>query len=126
MLIKKPIDFKKSLHFKIFSLLDYLNEWGLSSNELKVISALYDKDYELAQSISDQIIRMRVLFSKEIKDTIIEQIKIPYNSLNNILTVLRKKQFIINNAINEKLLLKLDKQEFDFTVKFINDQEKAK
>ena len=121
MLIKKSINFKESLNYKVFTLLKHQMNWKLSDNEVKVLAALYNEDFALSTKVLDVDIRMKTLFSKEVKKIIIDKINISYNTLNNALTVLRKEGFITNNSINEQYLFDINKTKFQFTIEFTNE-----
>lgn len=125
MQIKKSIPFKDNLHYKIFSLLNTnISSWGLSENEVKVLAALYNEDYNLVEKVKDYTLRMKLLFSKETKDKILITLDLSYNTFNNILTSLRNKTipFIVDNTIDEKYLQKINNKEVTFTIIFINDE----
>jgi len=102
-----------------------VHSWNLSGNDLKVLSAFYNKDFELLQSITDYTARMLVLFSKATKDTLIHDTALSYNTFNNSLSKLRKKGIINRSMLHEQLLFNLDSDEFNITIK-IKDESRRK
>jgi predicted transcriptional regulator len=122
MLIKRKTNIKKNLHYKILELFNsYVYMWNLSETEVKVFAALYDKLFEIKKTVSDIKIRMNVLFSKESKTEIITNLNISYNTFNNALTTLRKKGFIKNNTLDEKLCFDIHSKEFKITIHYIDE-----
>lgn len=126
MKIKHNINIKRDLHYFIFTQLNELRRWGLTPSDVKILSALYNKDYELKviNGVGNFKDRMTILFSKETKDEIISNLKISYNAFNNSLTKLRKKGSIeSDNSLNEKLLFDLGKETFSFILEFQNEEK---
>jgi hypothetical protein len=122
MQIKKSILFKDELHYKIFNLINAnISTWNLSENEIKVLSSFYNKDFELLTKIKDYDLRMKILFDKKNKDEISNQYNLSYNTFNNVLTSLRKKNFIKDNTIDEKYLQDLNKKEIVFSILFLDE-----
>ena len=146
MQIKKSISFKDELYYKIFSLINAnivtldLSEneievfrlthpntpiWNLSENEIKVLSSFYNKDFELLNKVKEYDLRMKILFDKKNKDEISNQHNLSYNTFNNILTSLRKKNFIKDNTIDEKYLQDLNKKEIRFSILFLDENRET-
>jgi len=121
MKLKHKIDIKKDLHYFIFTQLNELRRWGITSSDVKILSELYNKDYEIAtlNKIENFKDRMTILFSKETKDKIISDLNMSYNTFNNSLTKLRKKGLLEkDNSLNERLLFDLGKNTFSFIIEF--------
>jgi len=117
------VDIQKHLHSIIFSEMNEVYSWKLSRNDLKVFAGFYDKDFELIPTITEYKDRMVVLFSKDIKDSLIKELKISYNTFNNSLSKLRKKGLIEGNTLNEKLLFNLKADKVTLVINFINSNE---
>jgi hypothetical protein len=124
MKLTHKINIKRDLHYFIFSNLNELRHWGITSNDVRILAELYNQDFDLAnnQKILNYEDRMTILFSQNIKNKIMEKLNISYNTFNNSLSKLRKKSFVSqNNTIDEKLLFNLNKPEFTFTINCISD-----
>ncbi len=126
MILKYSVDIKKNLHYIIFKNLNEISSWGLSKNDLKVFAAFYNKDFELLKSISVYRDRMVVLFSKDVKDILIKDINISYNTFNNSLSKLRRKGLIEGTDLHEQWLFDLDKLEFNLIIKLEHEPQITK
>lgn len=89
-------------YYDVFNIMNN-NFLKLKQQELSVISSLYQKNLELLSKIKDEQLRMKILFSKEVKDELCEKLNVSYNSFMNNLSSLRKKDFIRDNKLNSKL-----------------------
>lgn len=125
MTINYNVDIRKHLHYTIFTKMNEIRSWGLSKNDLKVFAAFYNKDFDLLSKIPDYDARMLVLFSKETKDIIIDNIKVSYNTFNNSLSKLRKKGLIKGNSLLEQLLFDLDSKEFKIILKLKHEEQEV-
>jgi len=121
MVIRYDTDIKTKLHLFIFAVLNSMRGWGLNNTDLKVLASLYNKDFELMKQYPEYSDRMVKLFSKEGKEDLMKSSGTSYFVLGNSLSKLRKKGFIKANMLEEKLLLNLDKDEFNLTVKIRNE-----
>jgi len=123
MTFKYNVDIQKHLHYIVFKNLNEIRSWGLSKNDLRVLATFYNKDFELLTSIPDYNSRMVVLFSKEVKDSLIKEMNISYNTFNNSLSKLRRKGLIEGNFLPEQLLFNLNKPEFNLILKLKHEPE---
>lgn len=121
MTITYNVDIQKHLHYIVFKEMNEIRSWGLSKNDLRVFAAFYNKDFELLHTIPNYNDRMVVLFSKDIKNDLIDEIKISYNTFNNSLSKLRKKGLIKGNFLIEKLLFDLNSKDFNIIIKLKHD-----
>lgn len=122
MKVKYYTNIQDNLHFLIFDTFNKAYDWGLHPTDIKVLAELYNMDYFLLQDIKSYKDRMTVLFSKESKAAIFAKLKISYNTFNNSLTRLRKKDIIEDNSLEEKYLFDLTKQEFEITLNVLNER----
>ncbi len=129
----KGIDqnFNTELHLTIFKVLNIIFKWGLTVNDLKALSILYDKNEELRINILDHKNRMAVLFSSDTRKELISKLNIPYNSFNNSLLNLRKKGFIEKNSLiessqgNNPWGVSIDKNDYKLIINFNNESNKS-
>ena len=121
MTITYNVDIQKHLHYIVFKEMNEIRSWGLSKNDLRVFAAFYNKDFELLHTIPNYTDRMVVLFSKDIKNDLINEINISYNTFNNSLSKLRKKGLIRGNFLIEKLLIDLNSKDFNIIIKLKHD-----
>lgn len=124
MKIEHKVNIKKDLHFFIFSYLNDLRHWGITPSDIKILSELYNYDYDMAStgSVKKYEDRMAILFSTETKNKIMQDLNMSYNTFNNSLSKLRKKGLINqDNSIDERRLFNLDKESFTFTIELKNE-----
>jgi len=125
MKIKHQLNIKKDLHFFIFSQLNELRHWDLTTSDVKILSAFYNLDFEMKSTgaIQKYEDRMSILFSMDTKNQIMKELNMSYNTFNNSLTKLRKKDKISrNNTIDERWLFDLNRDNFMFTIEFENNE----
>lgn len=123
MKVKSNINFKKDLHFNIFTQLNEFLHWDITISDLKIFSELYNMDFEMLASgtVKNYEDRMSILFSVDTKKKIMEDLKMSYNTFNNSLSKLRKKGLISkDNTIDEKRLFNLNNPVFSFTIEYTN------
>jgi hypothetical protein len=124
MKIEHKLNIKKNLHLFIFSQLNELRHWELTTSDVRILSHLYNLDYEMISSgtVKKYEDRMQILFSIDTKNKMMEDLNMSYNTFNNSLTKLRKKDWISkDNTIDEKYLFNLGSDEFQFTIRIINE-----
>lgn len=114
---KYNVDTKQNLRYIIFSFMNDIHSWNLSRNDIKVFTAFHNKDVELKKTIDNHSDRMVIIFSKQIKDIIIKETALSYNTFNNSLSKLRKKQLINKNSLYSQLSFNVDKNEIDIKLK---------
>ena len=112
---------RNNLHFLVFETFNKVYTWGLSQSDLRVLAEFYNVDYELVKSIPTYKERMVILFSKDVKEVVYKRLKMSYNTFNNVLSKLRKKGIISENAINETYLFNLEKKEFNITLRILDE-----
>jgi predicted transcriptional regulator len=122
MKIIKQLNIKEDLHYQIFTLLNDMYGWGISPSDIRILAELYNRDFEMASSgeVTSYESRMEILFSSKVKKEIMEKLNISYNTFNNSLSKLRRKDFISKNTINERRLYNLSKGSFSFTIEFLD------
>ena len=77
----------------------------MSRKEIDIMTLLIYKRFELKQKIDDDDIVDKLLFSKEVKDSISRDMGYTSNqSLYNIFTGLRDKKVLIGNKISQGLI----------------------
>ncbi|MCK9429238.1 MAG: hypothetical protein M0R17_04490 [Candidatus Omnitrophica bacterium] len=121
MKIEHKLNIKKDLHLFIFSQLNELRHWDLVPSDVRILAQLYNMDYDMVATgeVKKYEDRMNILFSVENKKKIMEELKMSYNTFNNSLTKLRKKDWISkDNTIDEKYLFNLGAKEFKFIIEF--------
>lgn len=100
---------------------------NLTLKESEVLAALLHKRYELSKAIINEMILNKFLFSKEIKETIVNESGIKSTDFSNALSRLRKKDVIgAGNLIDPRFIpnLKFSSNRFDFLIMFnITDNE---
>ena len=124
MKVKYLTNISSNLHFNIFRLLNDLRNWGLTQSDIRVLAEFYNEDSAMLLSgeIKNYDARMSILFSSEFKKRIMNNLGMSYNTFNNSLSKLRKKGFITeDNSIDERYLLNLKKEQYDFTIVFTNE-----
>lgn len=124
MKIEHKLNIKKDLHLFIFSQLNELRHWDLAPSDVRILAQLYNMDYDMVATgeVKKYEDRMKILFSIDNKNKIMEELKMSYNTFNNSLTKLRKKDWISkDNTIDEKYLFNLGVNEFKFTIDFKNE-----
>lgn len=128
MKILKKLDIKEDLHYQIFTLLNEMSGWGITPSDIKILSELYNLDFEMASSgsVKSYEDRMAILFSTENKKAIMNKFNLSYNTFNNSLSKLRKKGFIDKNTIDERRLYNLNNGKFVFQIEFLNEEEYQK
>ena len=126
MTLTYNVDIQKHLHYIIFKEMNEIRSWNLSGNDLKIFAAFYNKDFELLHTIPEYESRMLILFSKEIKDALMTELNVSYNTFNNSLSKLRKKGLIKGNFLIEKLLFDLNSTEFSIIIKLKHAPEFSK
>lgn len=124
MKVSKTINIKENLHFYIFTQLNELLHWEATPSDIKILSELYNMDYDMLASGNVKIYedRMAILFSGENKQKIMDKLQMSYNTFNNSLTKLRKRGLIKENTINEKRLFNLGRDSFTFTIEFTHEK----
>lgn len=97
----------------------------LSNKEEEVLAALLQERFRLSQVISDETILNKVLFSDETKKKITADLDSRDYIINNILSKLRKKGVVIDNAINTKLIPNItpDINNFKLIIHFTLDEQ---
>ena len=126
MKVQSKISIQRELHFYIFNQLNQLLHWGVTPSDIKILAELYNMDYDMISSGNIKVYedRMAILFSAENKKKIMELLNMSYNTFNNSLSKLKKKDLVNkDNTINERRLFNLDRDTFSFTIEF-TDEEK--
>lgn len=113
---------KEDAYTKIYGIINDINGWKLSEMDIKVFSKLLYTLNQISTKVNDPKLRQTMLFSKEMKKEVVESLGTTYNSFMNSLTRLRKIGLIIDNTIDEKFAVNIDKGNFKLTIQFaIND-----
>lgn len=96
----------------------------LSNKEEEVLAALLKERFRLSQVISDETILNKVLFSDETKKKITADLNSRDYIFNNVLSKLRKKGVVVDNAINTKLIPNIanDTSNFKLIIHFTLDE----
>lgn len=121
MKVRKIINIKKDLFYNVFTLQNEIFGWGLAPSELKILSELYNLDFDMKSSgkVKTYTDRMSILFSSDSKKIIMDKFKLSYNTFNNSLSKLRKKGFVVKNTIDEKRSYDLNRNTFNFNIEFM-------
>jgi len=124
MKVLNKINIKENLHFCIFKQLNELLSWDITPSDIKILASFYNLDFDMINSGNVKVYedRMSILFSPENKKKIMESLDMSYNTFNNSLSKLRKKDLINkDNTLNEKRLFNLNKPSFSFTIEFVDE-----
>jgi len=124
MKVQSKINIQRELHFYIFNQLNQLLHWGVTPSDIKILAELYNMDYDMISSGNVKVYedRMAILFSSENKKKIMELLNMSYNTFNNSLSKLKKKDLVNkDNTINERRLFNLGRDTFSFTIEFTNE-----
>lgn len=98
---------------------------SLSDRELEVAACMLKYRYILGNVIQDVNILNNVLFSKENKDKMLEELNLTNQYYQVILGKLRKCKFIVDGKINNKFIPKYNENE-PFTLLLMFDKIKQK
>lgn len=98
---------------------------SLSDRELEVAACMLKYRYILGNVIQDVNILNNVLFSKENKDKMLEELNLTNQYYQVILGKLRKCKFIVDGKINNKFIPKYNENE-SFTLLLMFDKIKQK
>lgn len=100
----------------------------LGKTDKAVLAELLYYRYLLSQEVPSERLMYKLLFEKDTKDKICDQLKIPKSRMALILTSLRKDKIVIGRTINDKFIpdLKVGDTEFILAFKFrINDNKEG-
>lgn len=100
----------------------------LQNKDIEILAAILKKRYELCKIITDDNVIDSYLFSKEIREQIIEETGESKSNFQVALSKMRKKGIIINsNQLNKKFIPPLSKDSKRFDLMFLfeikNDSE---
>lgn len=126
MKIPKKINVESDLHFYIFTQLNDLLNWGIAPRDIKILSELYNINFEMVASgnVKSYVDRMNILFSIDTKKKIMDKFSMSYNTFSNGLSKLRKKGLINeDNTISERRMFDLHRNSFTFTIELMNEEE---
>lgn len=90
----------------------------LSDKEIDIIAKFLYKKFELEQKINDEDILYTHLFSTAVRNEIMDELDMKADRFNNILSVLRKKEVIVNNRINKLFIPNIDHNAKQFMIIF--------
>ncbi len=124
--VPKKINVKTDLHFYIFTQLNDLLSWGITPSDIKILSELYNVNFEMVASgnVKAYKDRMSILFSTETKKEIMSNLSMSYNTFNNSLSKLRRKGLINeDNTLIEKRMFDLNKESFIFTIELMDEEK---
>lgn len=80
----------------------------LRNKEIEVLSKFLEYRYDISKRVDDDEEINFILFSRKIKSEIEIDLDISEHVLNNIISSLRKKKYIVGTAINKKLIPNID------------------
>jgi len=91
----------------------------LRDKEIEMLSLFLNKRHELSQKITDDDLLDTMLFDKNIKDQIREEMNYSSHQVfNNMLSSLRSKGVIVNGKINKGLIPELTEDSNNFKLIF--------
>jgi len=90
----------------------------LTKQQIDVLALLLYYHYKLQKQITNKKILWKVVFDYDTKAKIKEELDITDQSLQNVLTQLRKKNIIINNEIVSTYIPNLEKKSKEFKIIF--------
>lgn len=100
----------------------------LTNRELDVIAIFLNQRWELSKTISDPVILDTMLMSDTIKNRVMEECNIAPSHFYVIMSNLRKKNIIVNNTIQPRLIPNIRKDDkgcFQLLVLFKETRNKA-
>lgn len=104
MMEKKTVGFKATIRQIFYTYVSIMNSFlKLSKRESQVLAELLFYNYQY-KTYSESA-KWKLVFHKDTKVQIQEDLGISVHQFNNILTSLRKKNLIVNNTIKKSLLI---------------------
>lgn len=96
---------------------------NLTNREMDVLAAFLRKRWELSKKISDPAILDTMSMSEDVKNKVLEECNITLQHFYVIMSTLKKKGVIINNAINPKYIpnIRSDSKYFVLQIWFKDD-----
>lgn len=76
----------------------------LRNKEADVLAKFIEYRFEISKRVKDEEEINFILFSTKIRNQIVDELDISNPALNNMISALRKKKYIIKNSINKKLI----------------------
>lgn len=90
----------------------------LTEIEYKVLADLNYQAYLIKDEVTSEDLRWRLVFTPEVKEDISSYLQIKKATLNNTLTSLRNKGFIVNNKVKTDLLIYPNEETFKLSFNF--------
>jgi hypothetical protein len=115
--MKIPLKIEKNeVYATVYKILSDLRDWKLTKQDIKVFSTLLMKTTELAKTVPDKNMRMKLLFDKGTKKELISSIGTTYHSFANSLTRLKKIGLVGENSIDERYAFNIDRTAFNVII----------
>lgn len=76
----------------------------LRNKEADVLAKFIEYRFEISKRVKDEEEINFILFSTKIRNKIVDELDISNPALNNMISALRKKNYIVKNSINKKLI----------------------
>lgn len=76
----------------------------LRNKEADVLAKFIEYRFEISKRVEDEEEINFILFSTKIRNKIVDELDISNPALNNMISALRKKNYIVKNSINKKLI----------------------
>lgn len=77
---------------------------GLTEREIDVVASFLKQRFELSKSVTDPAALDLLLMTDSVKRKIAEECNITVQHLYVVLSVLRKKKIVVNNALDSRLI----------------------
>lgn len=104
MKLNIPYNKDKNKYLMMLNLFSYISPYSILNNrEKQVLSELYFYDYELKGL--DEKKRDKLIFDYDTRSEIAEKLDISTDSVYNIMSSLKKKDFILGKHLNRKVIL---------------------
>jgi len=86
----------------------------LTDQQINILSLFLYEYYKLKKEVTNERIINEVLFDYKIKMKIKEELGIKYPSLQNAMTIFRKKGIIVNNQLSKLFIPQIEKDANNF------------
>lgn len=96
----------------------------LTSKEVGILAYILMKRYEFAESIADERLINKLLFSSEFKAEMRKDLSLTSTHLHVVLNSFRRKQVITAEGINRRFIPRLDGTKSEYALVFLFDLTK--
>lgn len=123
------MEINNTIRIPCTSELDFYENWltalkpfhSLSAGEIRVCAAFLKERHKLSKAISDENMVNKILFGKEIKQEIMQELGCSIFIIDNVIRRLREKGVLDHNQFNKKLFPNIKGEKEPFKLLFLFD-----